>query len=81
MNRNQARIIEANGFGFDRVADLTPQPRAKYYSRDKGSGKVVEHNLPADAYSLRHYLRRGLVLNPNDLPPLEQKPVAVSSAQ
>lgn len=72
MDRQQARILENNGFAFGRVADLTPTPRAKFYSRDKNTGAVVEHNLPADPYSLNHYLRKGFVLNPNDLKPVAE---------
>ena len=76
MNREQALILQANGFIFDAVPGLHPQPRAKYYSVDKNDGHIVEHNLPADPYSLDHYLKRGFTLNPQDL-----KPQAVEKSQ
>jgi len=69
MNREQVKVLQANGFAFEGVPGLHRQPRAKYYSRDKNDGHIVEHNLPADPYSLEHYLNKGFVLNPNDLKP------------
>ena len=69
MNREQVRILQANGFTFEGIPNLTPQPRLTYYSRDKVTGIVVRHNLPADPYSLNHYLARGFVLNIGDLKP------------
>ena len=62
MDREQVRILQANGFMFAAVPGLHPQPRAKYYSVDKNDEHVVEHNLPADPYSLEHYLKRGFTL-------------------
>lgn len=75
MNREQVRVLQANGFAFEGLPDLHPQPRAKYYSRDRTDGHIVEHNLPADPYSLEHYLGRGFVLNPSTLPPFEGEPL------
>ncbi len=72
MDKQQTKVLQANGFSFGSIPNLNPQPRAKFYSRDKGSGVVVEHNLPADPYSLNHYLRKGFVLNPSDLKPLAE---------
>jgi len=69
MDREQIKVLQASGFALEAVPGLYRQPRAKYYSIDKGSNKVVEHNLPADPYSLGHYLKKGFVLNPNDLKP------------
>lgn len=72
MNAEQVKVLRANGFVFEGIPNLTPQPRAKYYSRDRNDGHIVEHNLPADPYSLEHYLKKGFVLNPNLLQPLSQ---------
>lgn len=72
----QSSLIEANGFGIMRVPDLVPQPKAKYYSRNRDTGAVIEHHLPADAYSMQLYLRKGFVLNVNDLPVWAETKVA-----
>ena len=84
MNKEQAMVLRANGFVFEDVPGLTPQPRAKYFSRDRNDGHIVEHNLPADPYSLGHYLQKGFVLNPNDLKPfkgLNDMPQTVEKSQ
>ena len=65
MDAAQVKVLRANGFVFEGLPNLTPQPRATYYSRDEKDGHIVEHNLPADPYSLEHYLKRGFTLDPN----------------
>lgn len=73
MDKKLATYLESNGFAFDRVPNLTVQPKKKYYCKDKSTGEIKELILPADPYSLRHYLRKGFKLNPNDLPRAEVK--------
>lgn len=77
MNREQQRVLAAHGFAFEGLPNLHPQPRAKFYSRDRNDGHIVEHNLPADPYSLDHYLKKGFVLDPA----LLTKPQAVEKSQ
>lgn len=69
MNKEQVKVLQSRGFTFAAVPGLHLQPRAKYFSRNGDDGHVVEHNLPADPYSLDHYLAKGFVLNPQDLKP------------
>ncbi len=69
MNKAQVEVLKAKGFAFEGLPGLHAQPRAKYYSRNRNDGHVVQHNLPADPYSLEHYLAKGFTLNPNDLKP------------
>jgi len=69
MNKEQVKVLKSHGFAFASVPGLHLQPRAKYYSRNRDDGHIVEHNLPADPYSLEHYLNKGFVLNPQDLKP------------
>lgn len=76
MDKEQIKVLQARGFAFAAVPGLHRQPRAKYYSRNRDTGQIVEHDLPADPYSLEHYLRKGFVLNPQDL-----KPQAVEQSQ
>ena len=71
MNREQVKDLQANGFTFEGLPNLHPQLRAKYYSRDRNDGHIVEHNLPADPYSLGHYLAKGFVLDPATLSPFK----------
>ena len=59
--------LDEVGFAITRVPNLTPQPFRKYYSRNKDTGEIVEHRLPADPYSLRHYLKKGFKLDPKEL--------------
>ena len=66
MNKEQQRVIQSMGYTIQAVPGLRTQPRAKYYSRNKTDGHIVEHNLPADPYSLAHYLEKGFTLNPQD---------------
>ena len=73
MNKEQAMVLQAHGFAIQGVPGLHLQPRAKYYSRNRDDGHIVEHNLPADPYSLEHYLKKGFVLNPQDLKSLEPR--------
>lgn len=76
MNKAQADVLRNNGFAFEGIPNLHPQPRLTYYSRNKDNGLIVTHNLPADPYSLNHYLGKGFVLNQSDL-----KPQAVEQSQ
>lgn len=69
MNKEQAMVLQAHGFLFKGVPGLHLQPRMKYYSRNRDDGHIVEHNLPADPYSLEHYLAKGFTVNPQDLKP------------
>jgi len=83
VNKAQVNILRNNGFVFEGLPNLHPQPRAKFYSRDRNNGRIVEHNLPADPYSLQHYIKKGFVLDPSLLPPFEGevKPQAVEKSQ
>ena len=81
MNKEQQRVIQSMGYTIQAVPGLRTQPRAKYYSRNKTDGHIVEHNLPPDPYSLAHYLETGFTLNPQDLKPLEGEPQSVEQSQ
>lgn len=76
MDRDQLKIAEAHGytFGFFK-AGLTPQPKMNYYSLDKRTGEIIEHTLPADPYSMEHYLRKGFTLSKEALKPQVERPV------
>lgn len=71
MERRQIkRALDEYGYAFMKVPGLTAQPKATYYTRNKNTGEVVEmRNLPADPYSLHHYLAKGFVLDKSQLKP------------
>ncbi len=81
MNREQVKVLQANGFAFEGLPNIIPQPRATYYSCDKNTGVIVKHDLPADPYSLDHYLKKGFVLNPGDLKPQVVEEPAVQASE
>lgn len=77
MNKEQVKILKAHGYVFDEVPGLVQQPRATFYTRNRKTGEIVEMpNLPADPYSMEHYLRKGFVLDKSQL-----KPQAVEQSQ
>ena len=59
MNREQQVIARGFGYEIKSLPQLTAQPRITYY--DKKGEAVV---LPADPYSMRHYLAKGFTLTP-----------------
>jgi len=70
MDKAQIKVLEKFGYVFAEVEGLRPQPRATYYTINKNNGEVVEMpNLPADPYSLQHYLAKGFTLTRPDLKP------------
>jgi hypothetical protein len=52
-------MIESNGYGFKMFRTDNPVHKRKYYTKD---GR--EMILPADNYSLEHYLAKGFTLVP-----------------
>lgn len=58
--------LNTRGYAFE-VLETEPRPFQHFYGRNKNTGEIVEHWLPADPYSLNHYLSRGLKLNPKEL--------------
>ncbi len=68
MNREQQKIIETAGYAIQGVPGLHLQPWEIYFSRNRNTGRIVEHRLPADPYSLKHYLAKGFVTDPKYLP-------------
>ena len=59
MDREQQVIARGFGYEIKFLPQLTAQPRLTYY--DKKGDAVV---LPADPYSMRHYLAKGFTLIP-----------------
>lgn len=57
MSKKDTLLI--SGYSIEEIPNLDRQPFAWYRHKD---GRIVW--LPADAYSLRHYLGKGLVLVP-----------------
>lgn len=82
MDKEQQKVIK--DFGLEvpiwTVLDnqkngLKTVPRMTYYTKD---GREIP-NLPADPYSLRHYLSKGFTIQPPQ--PKEEIPVMVSVPQ
>ena len=77
MNKEQVGVLQRFGYVFAGVPGLRQQPRATFYTRNRNNGEVVTMpNLPADPYSLAHYLEKGFVLDKSQL-----KPQAVEKSQ
>ncbi len=70
MDKKEKQVLErelaTGGYAVRELKFLQPQPKATYYAP---TGKAIP-NLPADPYSMRHYLRRGFSL----MPPSTSKP-------
>lgn len=65
MDRQQQKILQEHGIAWEVMTKgIATQPKATFYNRD---GTPLP-NLPADAYSLRRYLARGLTLTPPENP-------------
>ena len=59
MNREQQIIAKGFGYEITELPGLIAQPRLTYYNK-KGEAMV----LPADPYSMHHYLAKGFTLKP-----------------
>jgi len=59
----EKQVLEHFGYGFKFFNTGNQLQRRKYYSKD---GR--EMVLPADPYSLRHYLSKGFTLTPPEKP-------------
>lgn len=59
MDREQQVIARGFGYEITEMPGLTPQPKLTYYDRE---GEPVV--LPADPYSMHHYLSKGFTLSP-----------------
>ena len=46
---------------------LKPRPPRETYLSINSNGEVMRHNLSTDSSSLLHYLKRGFVIDPDDL--------------
>ncbi len=74
MNKEQVKVIRKYEEQGWELIELSPQPKATFYTRDRVTGEVVEmKDLPSDPYSLHHYLSKGFKLNKNDLEPQARK--------
>ncbi len=62
LTKQQAQVLENQGVLIQFDTALVGPKRMTYYSINKDNGDVVEHNLPADPYSLEHYLAKGFTL-------------------
>lgn len=71
MSKEQ-QILETHGYVWKEFQTGFPVHRRKYYSPD---GR--EMILPADTYSLNHYLNKGFTL----VPPKKELPTAGESSQ
>ena len=70
ISREQEKALESQGYIWEFNHNVAPQPTATYYTKNKITGEVVAiPNLPADPYSLAHYLRKGFTLNSRDVEP------------
>ena len=75
MDKEQVRVLKSFGYAFGEVENLHQEPRATYYRVI--NDKVSEcPDLPADPYSLKHYLAKGFTLTRPEL-----KSQAVAQAQ
>lgn len=66
-SRRRAQLLGGRDFAFDTLENATPQPFATYYSRDRITGEIHSHRLPADGYSMNHYLKKGFRLSADEL--------------
>lgn len=68
MDKEQVRVLKSFGYTFGEVENLHQEPRATYYRVI--NGEVSEcPDLPADPYSLQHYLAKGFTLTQPELKP------------
>jgi hypothetical protein len=59
MNKRQLQVAQSFGYLIEEIPGLVQIPKTKYYNK-KGEEMV----LPADPYSMHHYLRKGYSLDP-----------------
>lgn len=65
----ERQVLENNGYAWKEFKTDSPVIKRRYYTPD---GRAMV--LPADSYSLEHYLKLGFSLTPpdNPLPPVEE---------
>jgi hypothetical protein len=60
MDKEQVKVVKGFGYSITEIPGLKRVPTMTFYNKN---GREMP-NLPADPYSLKHYLSKGFTLEP-----------------
>lgn len=69
LDKEQLNAIKGAGFLITELPSLKPASKITLYKWEPSIGVVSCPNLPADPFSIKRYLARGLRYKPEDLKP------------